>query len=72
MVLLGSSFCFGLANPMLNLDLPFSFICIVFPQHDHMFTGLLSWEVDACAYDRYQATLTPPLQPGYKVNDYLE
>ena len=33
MVLLGSSFCFGLANPF-----PGYFICIPFPRHDHVFT----------------------------------
>ena len=40
MVLLGSSFCFGLANLMLNLDFPFPgyFIRIPFPWHDHVCT----------------------------------
>ena len=40
MVLLGSSFCFGLTNLTLNLDFPFPgyFICIPLPSHDHMFT----------------------------------
>ena len=39
MVPMGGSFYFGLASPMLSLDLPFTgyFICILCPQHDYVF-----------------------------------
>ena len=43
MVLLGSSFCFGLTNPTSNLDFLFPgyFIRIPFPWHDYMFYSVL-------------------------------
>lgn len=39
MVLIGGSYYFGLASPMLSLDLLFNgyFIHIPFPGHDHVF-----------------------------------
>ena len=39
MVPIGGSFYFGLASPMLSVDLPFAgyFIRILFPWHDHVF-----------------------------------
>ena len=70
MVLIGGSFYFGLASPMLSLDLPFA----GYFRHDHVFlechTGYFMVNITemlthACAIGT-RPLFSPPSPPGYE------